>query len=182
MVTKPRSLPGYSAHGIFQARILEWVAVSFSRGFPQPMDWTCISWSGKRIIYQWTIREAQSLPYKEVNQLFSAQLLQSCPTLVTPWTVARQAPLSKGFFKQEYWSELPHPPPGNLPDPGTELPSPALQVVSLMPSLWEAHESAICIHISSPTCTFLPLSPPSHPSRSLQSAKLSSLYYTVDSY
>ena len=39
---------------------------------------------------------------------------------VTPWTVARQAPLSLGFSKQEYWSGLPCPPPGDLPDPGIQ--------------------------------------------------------------
>ena len=44
----------------------------------------------------------------------------------TPWTVAHQAPLSMGFFRQEYWSGLPFPPPGNLPDPGIEPVSPAL--------------------------------------------------------
>ena len=38
----------------------------------------------------------------------------------TPWTVARQAPLSVGFSRQEYWSGLPCPPPGDLPDPGME--------------------------------------------------------------
>ena len=48
-----------------------------------------------------------------------AKLLQSCPTL-TLWTVAHQAPLSMGFSRQEYWSGLPCPPPGDLPDPGTE--------------------------------------------------------------
>ena len=37
---------------------------------------------------------------------------------VTPWTVAHQAPLSMGFSKQEYWSGLPFPPPGDLPKPG----------------------------------------------------------------
>ena len=41
------------------------------------------------------------------------------------WTVAFQAPLSMGFSKQEYWSGLPCPPPGSLPDPGTEPESPA---------------------------------------------------------
>ena len=41
-------------------------------------------------------------------------------TLVTPWTVARQAPLSMGFPRQEYWSVLPFPFPGDLPGPGTE--------------------------------------------------------------
>ena len=47
----------------------------------------------------------------------------------TPWTVALQAPLSMGFSRQEYWSGLPCPPPGNLPNPGIEptaLSSPAL--------------------------------------------------------
>ena len=38
----------------------------------------------------------------------------------TPWTIAHQAPLSMVFSKQEYWSGLPFPPPGNLPDPGIE--------------------------------------------------------------
>ena len=42
------------------------------------------------------------------------------PILVTPWTVAFQAPLSMGFSRQEYWSGLPFPSPGDLPDPGIE--------------------------------------------------------------
>ena len=44
-------------------------------------------------------------------------------SFVTPWTVARQTPLSMGFFGQEYWSGLPRPPPGDPPDPGIELAS-----------------------------------------------------------
>ena len=54
-----------------------------------------------------------------------------CPTLATPWTVACQAPLSMGFSRQGYWSGLPFPSPGDLPDPGIEPRSPALQAVSL---------------------------------------------------
>ena len=50
---------------------------------------------------------------------------------VTPWTVACQAPLSIRFPRQEYWSGLPCPPPGNLPNPGMEPRSLALQVDSL---------------------------------------------------
>ena len=57
---------------------------------------------------------------------------QSCPTLVTPWTVARQAPGSMGFYRQEYWSGLPFPSPGDLPYPGMELGSSALQADSLL--------------------------------------------------
>ena len=50
------------------------------------------------------------------------------PLSVTPWTVARQTPLSMGFSRQEYWSGLLGPPPGDLPDPGIEPMSPASQV------------------------------------------------------
>ena len=57
---------------------------------------------------------------------------KSCPTLVTPWTVAHQAPLSMGFSRQEYWSGLPCPPLGDLPDPMTKPGSPAWQVDSLL--------------------------------------------------
>ena len=53
-------------------------------------------------------------------------------SFVTPWTVARQAPLSMGFSRQEYWSGLPFPPPGDLPSPGIEPRSPALQADSLL--------------------------------------------------
>ena len=50
----------------------------------------------------------------------------SCVRLhVTPWTVAYQVPLSMGFSKQEYWSGLSCPPPGDLPDPGIKPASPA---------------------------------------------------------
>ena len=85
------SLPGFSVHGIFQARVLEWGAIVF---------YNTLSKHGGLVI-------------------------KSCPTLVTPWTVACQAPLSMGFPRQEYWSGLPFPPPGDLPDPAIEPASPA---------------------------------------------------------
>ena len=50
---------------------------------------------------------------------------------VTPWTVAHQAPPSMGFSRQEYWSGLPFPSPGDLPDPGIESRSPTLQADAL---------------------------------------------------
>ena len=53
-------------------------------------------------------------------------VVQLCLTLCDPMTVARQAPLSMGFSRQEYWSGLPCPPPGDLPDPGIEPASPVL--------------------------------------------------------
>ena len=49
------SLPGSSVHGILQAKILEWVAISFSRGSSQPRDWTCVSYVsciGRQVLYQ----------------------------------------------------------------------------------------------------------------------------------
>ncbi|KAI4578651.1 hypothetical protein MJT46_000019 [Ovis ammon polii x Ovis aries] len=52
-------------------------------------------------------------------------------SVVTPCTTACQAPLSMGLPRQEYWSALPSPPPGHLPDPGIKPRSPALQVDSL---------------------------------------------------
>ena len=56
---------------------------------------------------------------------------KSCPTLPTPWTAARQAPLSMGFSWQKYWSGLPFSSPGDLLDLGIEPRSPALQADSL---------------------------------------------------
>ena len=49
----------------------------------------------------------------------------------TLWTVANQAPPSKGFSRQEYWHGLPFPSPGDLPHPGIELRSPTLQADAL---------------------------------------------------
>ena len=58
-------------------------------------------------------------------------VVNSCLTRATPWTVARQAPLSMGFPRQKYWSGFPFPPLENLPDPGIKPGSPALQADSL---------------------------------------------------
>ena len=60
-----------------------------------------------------------------------SSVAESCPTLVTPWTVACKAPLSMGFLRQEYWSGLPFCSSGNFPDPGIEVRSPAFQADSL---------------------------------------------------
>ena len=54
-VTDPKdySLPGSSIHGISQDRILEWVSISFSRGYSWPRDWICVSCNGRWILYHW---------------------------------------------------------------------------------------------------------------------------------
>ena len=72
--------------------------------------------------------------YLSVNQICTSCVQRhfSCVWLfATLWTVALQAPLSKGFFRQEYWSGLPFPFPEYLPNPGIKPGSPPLQAVSL---------------------------------------------------
>ena len=59
------------------------------------------------------------------------KLLSHVQLFATPWTIAHQAPLSMGFSRQEYWSGLPFPYPGDLPNPGIEPRSPALQADAL---------------------------------------------------
>ena len=80
----------------------------------------------------------------ETCELVDAKSLQLCPTLSTLWTVACQAPPSIGFSRQEYWSRLPCPPPGDLPNSGikpTSLLSPALAGGLFTTSdTWEAHD------------------------------------------
>ena len=75
-------------------------------------------------------------------------LSKSCPALVNPWTVACQAPLSTEFSRQEYWSGLPFPSPGELPDPGTELKSPALPADALLTKLQGKLQSKSCLVVS----------------------------------
>ena len=58
-------------------------------------------------------------------------MLSHVQLFATPWTTACQAPLSMGFFRQKYWIGLPFSSPGDLPNPGIELRSPALQADSL---------------------------------------------------
>ena len=61
------------------------------------------------------------------NHAMSCLLLSHVRLFATPWTVAHEASLSMGFSRQKYWSGLPFPPPGDLPDPGVETVSPTLQ-------------------------------------------------------
>ena len=61
----------------------------------------------------------------------SVLVVQSCLTLCVPWTVAHKPPLSVGFSRQEYWSALPFPSPGYLPNTGIKPKYPALHADSL---------------------------------------------------
>ena len=106
------SLPGSSVCGILQARVLEWVAIPFSRVSIKPRDWTRVSCIAGRFFTTWATRESES----EVAQL--------CPTLCDP--------MAMGFSRQEYWSGLPFPSPEDLPNTGLEPRSPAVQADSLL--------------------------------------------------
>ena len=65
------------------------------------------------------------------SRLVVVQLVSHICLFATPWTVAYQAPPSMGFSRQECWNGLPFPSPGDLPDPGIEAGSPALQADAL---------------------------------------------------
>ena len=80
---------------------------------------------------QYTERNITEALKVKVKSLSCVQLF------ATPWTVAHQAPPSMGFSRQEYWSGLLFPSPGDLPDPGIETRSPALQADSLKAILKE---------------------------------------------
>ena len=73
---------GFSVHGILQARILEWVAISLSRGSSQPRDWTQVSHTAGRRFNLWATREA--LYMHAAAAAAAAESLQSCPTLCDP--------------------------------------------------------------------------------------------------
>ena len=115
------SPPGSSVHGILQARILEWVAMPSSRGSSRPRDRTCIS-CGSCTAGGFFTAEPMGKPwctYLHVANLCEpVKLLSRVWLFAIPWTVAYQAPPSMEFSRQEYWSRLPFPFPGDLPDPG----------------------------------------------------------------
>ena len=79
-----------------------------------------------------------------VTYMLNECVLSHIQLIVTPWTLACQSPLSMRFSRQEHWSGLPFPPPGDLPDPGIEpasLVSPALQLACLPTDLLGSHSS-----------------------------------------
>ena len=85
-------------------------------------------------------QNSKNINYKPKKKLFSlnkskkiwcVKLLSCVQLFATPWTVACQAPLSMGFSRQEYWSGLPFPSPGDLPNPGLKPTSPAVLADSL---------------------------------------------------
>ena len=124
------SPPGFSVHRILQARILEWVAISFSRGSSQPRNWTKVSYIAGRFFTIWVTILLLNISKLCIydSECYSLNRVQ---LFATPWTVARQANLSMEFSRRENWSGWPFPSPGDPPDPGIEPGSPELQADSL---------------------------------------------------
>ena len=83
-----------------------------------------------------------------------SEVTQSCPTLCDPWTVTYQAPLSMGFLRQEYWSGLLFPSPGDLPNPGIEPGSSTLQADALPSETWGKYV-CVCIYICMCVCMYV---------------------------
>ena len=89
------SLPGCSVHVISQTRILEWVAISFAMGSSWPRDQTQMSCTTRGFFMD-------KPPRKPMHACILSRF--SCVWLfATPWTLVYQAPLTMGFFRQEYW-------------------------------------------------------------------------------
>ena len=92
-----------------------------------------------RILTFWAIPSIQEMILRYDSWVVLSPLLLSewvkslsrVQLFVTPWTIAYQAPLSMEFSRQEYWSGLPFPSPGDLPNPGIKPRSPALQADDL---------------------------------------------------
>ena len=119
------SPPSSSVHGILQARILEWVVIPFSRGSSQPRDRTQVSSISGRFFTIWATREAQSLLTCMLSYSVQPYGLQPAK-LLCPWDLPGR----------KYWSRLPFPPPGDLPDPGIKPTSPVSPVFALILYHW----------------------------------------------
>ena len=124
------SLPGSSIHGIFQAIVLERIAISFSRGSSQPRDGTRVSCIVDKTLYHLSHQEVPREAHKDINECVLVLVTQSFMTLCDPMDCNPPGFSSVEFFSHKYWSGWPFPSPGDLPSSRTEPRSPALQVDS----------------------------------------------------
>ena len=132
------SPPGSSAHGNLQARILEWVAISFPRGSSRPRNWSWLSCIADRLFTNWAMREAQdpgSRDQKKKKGSSKSHVYQCvcvcvcarlCLIFGDPMDCNPPGSSVHGISQQECWSGLSCPPPGDLPHPGIKPESPAL--------------------------------------------------------
>ena len=132
-----------SVHGILEVRVLEWVAVPFSRGssgsnlgllhcrqipylgIPRGLQQGHTLWGSDQRHRGETSGRWRAI-WWVLCVLLHARVLSHVWLCATPQSGARQAPLSLGFSRQEYWSGLPFHPPGDLPSWGTQPMSPGL--------------------------------------------------------
>ena len=138
------SSPGSSVHGITQARILEWADISFSRRSSAPRGQTCVSCIGRWILHRWA-----------TSGCYVASIVSD--SFVTPWTAARQTPLSMGFSRQEYRSGLPFPPLGSSPPrDGNHLLSLLRWRAGSLPQVSPEKRTSIfkCLHINAYVSSF----------------------------
>ena len=136
----------------------------FSSGMQTPLClgfWTVLFTTLEEKLLQQCLVHSRCSVMKKMNEPPACMLSGFCTVRLseTPWTVAPQAPLAMGFSGQEYWSGLPCPPPGDLPDPGVEpafLMSPAMAggfffvclfVFFTTSTIWEAQVTHINLQI-----------------------------------
>ena len=121
-------LPVSSIRGIFQAKTLESITTLSYMGSPRPRDQihvSCTSFIAGRFFIAEPLGKPLPVKWSEVKSQGRVRLF------ATPWTVAHQAPPPMGFSRQEYWSRLPFPSPGDLPNPRIEPRAPTLQADAL---------------------------------------------------
>ena len=88
----------------------------------KPTDMLTNGWAGSLMFAHWQVAHLGAGPTVALTNTCKTHVkAHSCHLFVTPWTVVCQSPLSIEFFRQEYWSGLPFPIPGNLPNLGIEL-------------------------------------------------------------
>ena len=109
-------LLGSSVHGIFQAGILEWVDISFSRASSQPRDWTCPSCIGRQILYHWNTWETQHVRLTLIRHGFDPWFRK------IPWNRKWQR-VRKAKFSVQGWGLCPFTVGGmgSIPGQGTKI-------------------------------------------------------------
>ena len=116
--------PGSSVRGLLQARMLEWVAISFSRGSPWPRDWT----GSPALQADALLSEPPGKPLKTSRGTIEIVhvCVQSCLTFFDSMDCSLLGFSVLGIFQQEYWHGSPFLSPGDLSNPGIEPVSSAL--------------------------------------------------------
>ena len=146
-LVKDREAWRVAVHGVAKSRtqLSNWTELSHSHLVSTCRVAAPVSWQGfckHYLIYylwtslgpltpgKWEISLGEGCSYPVVTHvsgtLKGSSVLSRVQIFVAPWTVAHQAPLSMRFPRWEYWTGLPFPSPGDLPDPGIEPESPAL--------------------------------------------------------